>query len=287
MREEFKLSALLGGDTLDYHFDIEHASRYGVDEAIMLANFIFWLTHNKANDQNQRDGKTWTYNSVRAFGVLFPFWTGRQIDRILRSLIDQGVIIRGEYNQTSYDKTSWYALADESMIQLPTPKGDTAISPNGEMDLTKRGNGSHQTVKPIPDLKPDTKPGGEESPPTLVASLAEEGKKRGVVFDWSDPKWVAKIERLSKEVVREYEVVLAFQAFLDDTARGGVTAFWFPERFEKYRAKTITKASTGSVVPRLEPPRPPGLSLEAQAAGGNPFARQYLEHAKHPLPATA
>jgi hypothetical protein len=143
---------------VDYSFNVEHAKAYGVEEAIMLHNFIYWLRHNKANNKNQNDGHTWTYNSVRAFRKLFPFWSKGQIDRIIRSLVSQGVLLKGEYNQANYDKTSWYALADESLLQIDAPKEDAPISRNQEMDFPESGNRSPEIKKPIPDLKPDSKP---------------------------------------------------------------------------------------------------------------------------------
>ena len=73
---------------MTYHFDIEHAQKYGVDEAIMLNNIIFWLRSNFARGCNIHDGKPWTYNSARSFALLFPFWNEKKIRRILDSLIE-------------------------------------------------------------------------------------------------------------------------------------------------------------------------------------------------------
>ena len=67
---------------MNYNFDIEIATKIGVDEAIMLNNFVFWLTKNKANNKNLFDGNFWTFNSVRAYCELFPFWKESQIKRI-------------------------------------------------------------------------------------------------------------------------------------------------------------------------------------------------------------
>lgn len=129
-------------------FDIDHAVEYGVDEAIMIQNFQFWITKNKANNRHNHDGRTWTYNSIEAFSRLLPFWTRRQIERILNSLIAQKVLIKGAHNKTKYDRTSWYAFVDESLF--------INISPNGEMGNTKKGTGIHQAERPIPDTSTDT-----------------------------------------------------------------------------------------------------------------------------------
>lgn len=155
---------------MDYHFDLEHAKAYGVEEAIMLHNFIYWLRHNRANRKNLHEGRTWTYNTLEAFVELFPFWTVGQIRRILDSLISQGVIVKGNHNARAYDRTCWYSLADESLLELPAP-----ICRNQQMDLPKPTNGFAETDGPIPDIKPDSKPDKKpERALPLTASLQEE-----------------------------------------------------------------------------------------------------------------
>ena len=138
---------------MEYSFDIEIAQKYGVGEAIMLKNFQFWIMKNKANNKNyhetEYEGKkierTFTYNSVRAYSELFPFWTEKQIRRILTSLLDQKVLIKDNFNKVGYDRTIWYALLDESIL------------PNGQIEYTKRSNRIDQTVGPIPDNNTDEK----------------------------------------------------------------------------------------------------------------------------------
>ena len=77
---------------MDYSFDISHAKMYGVDEAIMIKNFQYWIIKNKANGVNFHEDKTWTFNSVKSYTDIFPFWTYNQVDRILTSLRNQSVI---------------------------------------------------------------------------------------------------------------------------------------------------------------------------------------------------
>lgn len=128
---------------MQYSFNSKIAEIYGVDGAIMLENLYFWINKNKANERHFHDDKYWTYNSMKAFTKLFPFWTHRQIERILKNLEKSGAIITGNYNKSSYDHTRWYALTE-------TVK---AIYVNGEINLTKSVNQINQNVKPIPDNK--------------------------------------------------------------------------------------------------------------------------------------
>lgn len=97
-----------------HQFDVRVAKVYGVDEAIMLNNIRFWILKNKANHKHFYEGKYWTYNSMRAFQTLFPYWTHRQIERILGKLIESGALIKGCFNENKLDRTAWYTLTEEA-----------------------------------------------------------------------------------------------------------------------------------------------------------------------------
>ena len=127
---------------MNYNFNVEIATKIGVDEAIMLNNFVYWLAKNKANNKNFFDGNYWTFNSVRAYSELFPFWKESQIKRILKSLIDQNVLVVGNYNQNAYDRTNWYSLSSE-YIHL--------------IHWTFSTNGEAENSQPIPNNKPNNK----------------------------------------------------------------------------------------------------------------------------------
>ena len=134
---------------MTHQFDVSVAEKYGVEVAIMAQHFQFWILRNRANKRHQYDGRTWTYNSARAFAELFPYWSAPQIRRILQKMIDTGIIVTGNYNPSGYDRTLWYAFFDES------------IWLNREIHLTKSENGSNEIVTPIPDILPDNKPDRE------------------------------------------------------------------------------------------------------------------------------
>lgn len=128
---------------VNYNFDVGHAEKYGLHEAIILNNLIFWIRKNIANNNNYFDGNYWTYNSIRAFKVLFPFFSEKQIRTALNNLIEKGVIITGNYNKIGYDRTLWYAIIDKSIL------------PTGQIELTEGANRIDQQGEPIPYNKPD------------------------------------------------------------------------------------------------------------------------------------
>lgn len=102
-----------------YMFSVEDAEKYGVDEAIMLQNIRFWSATNEANGRHFIDGRYWTYNSVKAFVALFPFWSVNAIRRILKNLEDRGAIVAGFHSKNTHDRTKWYALSDECICGNP------------------------------------------------------------------------------------------------------------------------------------------------------------------------
>lgn len=141
-----------------YSFNVDVAETYGVDEAIMIKSFQYWIVKNAIAQKNSCNGFTWTYNSASALKNRFPFWSERQIRRILKSLIDGGVLQSGNYNKKQYDRTAWYSFKDEEIWlqaaeSTKLPNGDMSDPtklPNGDIQVTKPSLASDQTVTPIP-----------------------------------------------------------------------------------------------------------------------------------------
>lgn len=127
---------------MEHSFDIEIAKEYGIHCAILLKSIYFWVKKSKANEQNLFDGRYWTYNSKKAFTKLFPYMSERQIDYALKQLIEKGLILTGNYNKNTYDRTLWYALTDKAFCILH----------DCDMHFTKLLNATNNFVGPIPDI---------------------------------------------------------------------------------------------------------------------------------------
>lgn len=151
-----------------HSFDIDIAAAYGVNAAIILNNMYFWVEKNKANETNFHDGRYWTYNSVKAFSKLFPYLTPRAISTALKKLIDDGLVVTGNYNKSSYDRTLWYAITEKGFSILQKSK----------MDETKNENGIEENGEPIPYKKPvsktsDSKPSERKKESTYDSIISE------------------------------------------------------------------------------------------------------------------
>lgn len=95
-----------------YSFDAELAQKFGVDEAIMMHCFSSWIRINESTGEHFHEGRYWTRNSNEALCRLFPFWTMKQIRRIVASCERQGLLISANFNKDSLDRTKWYTLGD-------------------------------------------------------------------------------------------------------------------------------------------------------------------------------
>lgn len=145
---------------MEHSFNVKIAESIGVAPAIILNNFFWWIEKNRANNKHFHDGHYWTYNSKKAFSIQFPYFTERQIDYAIRKLKDEGYIVTGNYNKSSYDRTLWYTITEKGF----------AILQNCKMENSNLQDAGTENVKPIPDIKTDSKPVKEER--------KEEKKKR-------------------------------------------------------------------------------------------------------------
>ena len=136
-----------------FSFDTDIACEIGVNEAIFLNNMYFWLKKNIANGINFHDGRYWTYNSTVAFTRFFPFWSERQINYIIKKLIDSGYLITGNYSKNKMDRSKWYSLTDkgwslfEKNHQNVEPDSEIKSKENEEVPEQKCSNAFDKIVK--------------------------------------------------------------------------------------------------------------------------------------------
>ena len=184
---------------MEHHFDIDVAKEYGVVEAVLIYNFQYWIMKNIANGKHLHDGRHWTYNSQQALLQLFPYLSRQSLRTALQHLKDKGVIITGNYNDTAYDRTVWFAFADEE-------KWLFSNQPKHWLEST---NGVVESGQPIPynntdnnnsPLSNDNTPKGVESETVAVETISEEeqmfdkfrrtyrGTKRGLQTEFTNFK---------------------------------------------------------------------------------------------------
>lgn len=111
----------------------ELAEEIGLNESIALLQLSHWIK----NANNLRDGKWWTYQSIRDMkDKAFKFWGIGTISRVIVSLENKGLIFVANHNQRKGDKTGWYALNPEGLsklnsIQVAWIDPETGVFQNG------------------------------------------------------------------------------------------------------------------------------------------------------------
>jgi len=84
----------------------QFALKVGLNEAILAQQIHYWLL----KSDKVRDGQKWIYNTQDAWLEQFPFWSKATLKRVIASLKKQGIIVTGNYNKMSMDRTIWYSI---------------------------------------------------------------------------------------------------------------------------------------------------------------------------------
>ncbi len=161
----------------DHHFNIKVAKDFDVDTAIFLNNMAFWINYLIANrnDPKQKnhyfESKYWLYNSYTDWSILFPYYSRKQMRRIIENCFNNGLIIKGNFNNKRYDKTNWYTMTEKALEYYPTLK-EQILNTYAQTGKTyaQTGKTYAQTGTPIPYSNPDKNPDISFSPsPTATA----------------------------------------------------------------------------------------------------------------------
>ena len=101
-------------DPRSHAFNVGIATDFSPDIALWLGHIAFWTEKNLANNKNIHNGLAWCYDTLDAICDYFPYYTRRQIETIINKSVEEGLVERGNYNHTSYDRTVWYALTPKA-----------------------------------------------------------------------------------------------------------------------------------------------------------------------------
>lgn len=153
-----------------HSFDVEIAILYGIPAAVFLYNLKYWIMKNAANNKHFYDGRTWSYNSRKALEKLLPYMTSRQIQYTVDKLVEEGIIVTGNYNTSAYDRTLWYAITEKGW----------SILQNCKLAETGLLNENNENVEPIPNNKPNNKQ------TDIKPNNKEKEKKENLFSDFAD-----------------------------------------------------------------------------------------------------
>lgn len=125
---------------MNHSFCVELAIDYGIEKAVIIENFFFWIKKNLANGVNVHNGKAYTYNTAEAFAELFPYFKPRRIAELLRQLEYEGLLLSGQFHGT--DRKKSYTLTDKALqyfVSSNTQKSYLPLSKSRTMEDTENG----------------------------------------------------------------------------------------------------------------------------------------------------
>jgi hypothetical protein len=168
-----------GGKMVHHSFDANVAAEYGIEEAILIHHFQYWIAFNRELKRNFIEERTWSFQTMEEIAAHFPYLNKKKIERTLNSLKELEILITGNHNKTKFDQTKWYAFKDE---QKWVPFIDS--SRKREMEKKESGNQNPEIGTPIPDTKQDSKqdlppqvPKVEDTPPPTQEEEEELDKR--------------------------------------------------------------------------------------------------------------
>lgn len=136
---------------MEHHFNVGMAKEYGIEESILIHNLYYWIKHNVVNKKHFHDERYWTYNTADAFAQLFQYMNSSKIYRVLKSLEDKNIIIKGNYNEDKHDRTNWYSFTNDALAILKENgyeiDGFSSSFQNDEMHFSKMENGICENAK--------------------------------------------------------------------------------------------------------------------------------------------
>ena len=169
----------------DHSFNPFIAKKYGVIEAILVNTLVFWTRTNiakeKEDERNFHQERYWCFGTPVYFTKFFMYLTSSQIKYALLNLRKKGALLKGNFNKKGYDKTNWYSLSDQLLLELNLNKecqhpataligqfcpmeehnkleNDSKTSETrASTHRTNLDDASDKFSQPIPDTKPVTK----------------------------------------------------------------------------------------------------------------------------------
>lgn len=108
------------------------AVKIGLNEAVIFQQVHYWLTHNeKAKSAHHfHDDRWWTYGTYEEWQERdFPFLSVRAVRRAIKNLEERNLLITGQFNRKSSDRTKWYSIDYEALENL---ESESSGSPCGQ-----------------------------------------------------------------------------------------------------------------------------------------------------------
>lgn len=123
---------------MTHQFETEIAKLVGLKSAIVFQHILFWLKQNANKGKNLRKGAYWTFCSASSLAKAFDYMTQKEIYNALSKLVKEGLLVKGNFNKSAFNKTAWYTITEKAIVILKrntdipkeenrTPQRDTSL----------------------------------------------------------------------------------------------------------------------------------------------------------------
>lgn len=108
-----------------HFFDADIAKKNGVNAAV-LACFLWDCIEQKSTESPQlHEGKVWVRCSVQMMTGFFLFLSYDEIRYALKRLVKGRVLTKGQFNESRFDRTNWYAFTEFGQFLMMESEGRT------------------------------------------------------------------------------------------------------------------------------------------------------------------
>jgi hypothetical protein len=137
-----------------HSFSVELAIKYKMEKAAIIHHLQHWIKLNrrKKSDKHFIEGRWWTYQTLSDLADYLPYMSSEEIKYHMEQLVEMGVILKGKYNKSKIDKTTWYAFKDESLF-LGEEDSNNPYERENSLSTGKIPSPSGKIPSPIPDPK--------------------------------------------------------------------------------------------------------------------------------------
>lgn len=173
-----------------------------VDKAIILQQLNYWVKKSK----NYHDGRPWVYNSMESWAKQFPWIKSKTtIKKHFKDLKKLGLVLTGNFNQYSFDRTTWYTIdyealekfSDDFFAKKAAEKQEDAVQSIGqELAKEEPKNGPHkgqnlpndngqklaQQYHRLPETTTETTTYTDEQAKSLPEEMQEKEKKEKIPY---------------------------------------------------------------------------------------------------------
>lgn len=99
-------------------FNVEIAKRYGIPAAVIFQRILEGVQENFKQKEHCRNGLYWFCCGYKEFASQFSYMSPRQIEYAVRKLVEDRVLLTGNFNVSPFDQTLWYTISPKGFVMI-------------------------------------------------------------------------------------------------------------------------------------------------------------------------